>query len=69
MYIDSNYRGLKLGDLLMKKALQKAAKLHFKEVCLQTVRSMSIAINLFKKYGFAIKEESNDIIMSRKLPH
>jgi putative acetyltransferase len=67
MYIDSNYRGLKLGDLLLKKALQKAVKLHFKEVCLQTAQSMSAAINLFKKYGFVIKEDGDDITMSKKL--
>lgn len=67
MYIDSNYRGLKLGDLLLKKVLQKAVKLHFKVVCLHTARSMSAAINLFKKYGFVIKEEGDDITMSKKL--
>jgi ribosomal protein S18 acetylase RimI-like enzyme len=68
MYIDSNYRGLKLGDLLLKKTLQKAVKLHFKEVCLQTTQSMSAAISLFKKYGFVIKEEGDNITMTKKLP-
>jgi putative acetyltransferase len=52
MYVDRRFRGLKLGDCLIKRILSKAADLNYKTVYLETVHSMKPAISLYRKFGF-----------------
>lgn len=73
MYVDKRYRKEGLGQALVKRILYKAKELGFKEIVLETVHSMTVAINLYEKYGFQkvdghkVASPRCDIVMSKKL--
>jgi putative acetyltransferase len=52
MFIKERYRKGGIGALLLQKALEIATNLHYKKIRLDTLDTMTPAINLYKKYGF-----------------
>ncbi len=52
MFIKDNYRNEGIGSLLLQKALDIATELHYKKIRLDTLDTMTPAINLYKKFGF-----------------
>ncbi len=52
MFIKDNYRKEGIGSLLLQKALDIATELHYKKIRLDTLDTMTPAINLYKKFGF-----------------
>lgn len=52
MYLSSQLRGLGLGSVLLKKALQKAQATGFEKCYLETMDFMHGANTLYKKFGF-----------------
>lgn len=52
MFIKSNHRKEGIGALLLQKALEIATELHYKKIRLDTLDTMTPAINLYKKFGF-----------------
>jgi ribosomal protein S18 acetylase RimI-like enzyme len=52
MFIKEGYRKEGVGALLLQKALEIATNLHYKKIRLDTLDTMTPAINLYKKYGF-----------------
>jgi len=52
MYLSSQLRGLGLGSVLLKKALQNAQSEGFKKCYLETMNFMHGANTLYKKFGF-----------------
>jgi putative acetyltransferase len=73
MYVDKKYRGFKLGEQLMKQALNKAIELGFRTIYLETVHTMKAAIQLYEKYGFVIIPDKKadsprcDIVMMKNV--
>lgn len=52
MFIKEGYRKEGVGALLLQKALELTIELHYKKIRLDTLDTMTSAINLYKKYGF-----------------
>jgi putative acetyltransferase len=52
MFIKTQYRKEGIGALLLQRALEIATQLHYKKIRLDTLDTMTPAINLYKKYGF-----------------
>jgi putative acetyltransferase len=52
MYVDAEHRGLGLGDLLLKKCLEKAVALGYRSCYLETTKSMQHAQKLYLRHGF-----------------
>jgi putative acetyltransferase len=52
MFIKTEYRKEGAGALLLEKALEIATELDYKKIRLDTLDTMTPAINLYKKYGF-----------------
>jgi len=52
MYLHSSYRGKGLGKLLLEDALEKARRIGFKKMTLETASVLIEAISLYKSYGF-----------------
>jgi putative acetyltransferase len=52
MFIKEDYRKEGIGALLLQKALELAKELHYIKIRLDTLDTMTPAINLYKKYGF-----------------
>lgn len=73
MYVNKKYRNQGLGHILMKRMIKIAKDLGYNEIILETVHTMTAAINLYNKYGFrkieGLKAASPrcDITMSRNI--
>ena len=52
MYVKSEFRGLKLGEQLMKISLKTAKDLGYKTMKLDTLSRLIPALKLYQKYGF-----------------
>lgn len=52
MYLGPNARGMGLGKALMEHCLQAAADKGFKKIYLETMPELTIAIPIYKKFGF-----------------
>ena len=52
MFIKGEHRKEGVGALLLQKALEIAKELHYKKIRLDTLDTMTPAINLYKRYGF-----------------
>jgi len=63
MYLNSSYKGKKLGKLMMEDAFKTANALGFKKIVLETNNVLKEAVSLYKKYGF--KEYKPDHISCR----
>lgn len=52
MYTLPNYRGQKIGYLLLAKAINIATELGYKQLLLDTLPEMQAAIKLYREFGF-----------------
>lgn len=52
LYVDPEYRNLKIGDALVKALLQEAQSLGYTTMKLDTLERLQAAINLYLKFGF-----------------
>lgn len=52
LYVDPEYRNLKIGDALVKTLLQEAQTLGYTTMKLDTLERLQAAINLYLKFGF-----------------
>lgn len=51
-YIDPNYQGQSIGQLLLKEAINRAKKAKLDGIVLETLDKMEVAVNLYKKFGW-----------------
>lgn len=73
MYVHKTHRQKGYGQLLLDRIIERAIRLNFKELILETVHSMTAAISLYEKNGF--KKLDNhfaasprcDIVMAKNL--
>ena len=56
-YIESDYRGLGLGNKLMQEAIDFAKACHYKTVYLWTEDELDAALHLYGKFGFQFTEK------------
>lgn len=52
LYVKPDLRGSHLGDILVKKIIERAKLSGYKEMVLDTLVPMKAAIHLYRKYGF-----------------
>ena len=52
LYVDPEYRNLKIGDALVKTLLQEVQSLRYTTMKLDTLERLQAAINLYLKFGF-----------------
>jgi putative acetyltransferase len=52
MYLKPEVRGRGLGRALLERMLEKARKLGFDEICLETHSALQAAVRLYESYGF-----------------
>lgn len=52
MYIDSNYRGIGLGRLLIQKSIDKAKEMGFTQIYLESLPELNKAVSVYEKFGF-----------------
>lgn len=52
LFIKPDYRGHKLGDLLIDTLINKAKQDGYKEMVLDTIEPLKAAIHLYEKHGF-----------------
>ena len=52
MYINASFRGKGIGKMLLDQAIEHAIKDGFKYMYLETLPQLSLAVNMYKKYGF-----------------
>ena len=57
LYLKSSERGRKLGEFLLKYAINIAGKNNFKSIRLETTSKFKEAVSLYKKYGFTVLKE------------
>jgi GNAT superfamily N-acetyltransferase len=69
IYIDENYRGKKLGDLLLKYTLNKNELKDIDNVFLTVDSDNFNAIALYKKNGFLVESETNNKLYMKKHLH
>jgi putative acetyltransferase len=62
MYLSKAVRGQGLGKWLLDTAIQKAREKHYKKIFLETISPLTVAIALYKKFGFreVTPKESNE---------
>ena len=63
MYLHRSFRGEGLGKLLLEDALEKARRMGFEKVTLETASVLTEAISLYRSYGFV--EYQPDHLSSR----
>lgn len=52
LYVKSSFRGLHVGDLLVKNIIMRAKESNYKTMLLDTILPLKAAISLYKKHGF-----------------
>jgi putative acetyltransferase len=52
LYLSNQARGLGIGKLLMQQCLETSATLGFSKVYLETMPELTIAVPMYKKFGF-----------------
>ncbi|KIN03399.1 hypothetical protein OIDMADRAFT_17913 [Oidiodendron maius Zn] len=52
LYVIAEGRGLGIGKMMLKRALECAREMGYKEVCLDTLSSMNTARGVYKEFGF-----------------
>jgi putative acetyltransferase len=52
MYLLKEERGKGLGKFILDTAVSMAKEKHFKKIMLETVSALTVAISLYKKFGF-----------------
>ena len=59
MYLQESFRGRGLGKLLLEDALEKARRMGFEKVTLETASVLTEAISLYRSYGFVEYQPSH----------
>jgi GNAT superfamily N-acetyltransferase len=54
LYLTSSERGRKLGEFLLKYAINFAGKNNFKSIRLETTSKFKEAVSLYQKHGFTL---------------
>ena len=67
MFVRPNFRGRKLGNLMIEEVIEVAKENDFSKLYLDTAQFMSSAVNLYKKYGFEKTESYPECIVSKEL--
>ena len=67
MFVRPNFRGKKLGNLMIEEVIEVAKKNGFSKLYLDTAQFMSSAVNLYKKYGFEKTESYPECIVAKEL--
>lgn len=62
MGVKPGFQGLKIGQLLMDKALEKAEELNLDSLVLYTNHQLFQALNLYSKYGFRFEKLENPLV-------
>ena len=62
MGVKQGFQGLRIGQLLMEKALRKAEELNLDSLVLYTNHKLVQALNLYCKYGFRFKKLENPLV-------
>ncbi len=52
LYVKNNFRGLKIGRMLVYKIIDEAKRIGYKKMRLDTIQTMQAAQNLYKSLGF-----------------
>ena len=52
LYVEKEYRNLKIGNTLVENIISLAKKDGYREMVLDTIKPLTSAINLYKKFGF-----------------
>lgn len=52
LYVSPKCRGMKLGDKLVSAIIEHAKNAGYKEMVLDTVKPLHVAIHIYKKFGF-----------------
>ena len=60
LYVKPEFRGNRLGDLLVKRIIMDAKKIGYKHMLLDTLPFLETALKIYKKYGFYESERYND---------
>ena len=71
LYVKPDFRGAKLGELLIRELLERAKQAGYQEMVLDTIAPLQSAIHLYQKFGFAECEPyydnpMNDVIYMKK---
>ncbi len=67
LYVRPEFRGCKIGDLLIQKILDDAKEIGYKEVLLDTLPFLQSAIHMYYKYGFYEIGSYNDSPMDTSI--
>lgn len=62
MYLNQNFQGLGLGNIMVENSFKLAKELNYKKITLQTNSVLYKAVKLYKKYGF---EEFDEEVCDR----
>lgn len=52
LFVRKNFRGLSIGKILLKKAIDEAKNSGYKEIFLDTLSTLESACKLYEKFGF-----------------
>lgn len=67
LYVRPEFRGMKLGDILVEKIIMEAKEIGYSCILLDTLPFLQSAIHLYKKYGFYEIESYNDSPMDTSI--
>ena len=67
MFVRPNFRGIKLGNLMIEEVIEVAKKNGVLKLYLDTAQFMSSAMKLYKKYGFEKTESYPECIVAKEL--
>ena len=67
MFVRPNFRGKKLGNLMIEEVIEVAKENDFSKLYLDTAQFMSSAVNLYKNYGFEKTESYPECIVAKEL--
>ncbi len=71
LYVQPDVRGMKAGEKLVERIIQRAQEAGYTEMLLDTIRPLQAAIHLYKKFGFEecgayYDNPMDDVIYMRK---
>ena len=67
MFVRPNFRGKKLGNLMIEEVIEVAKKNSYSKLYLDTAQFMSSAVSLYEKYGFKKTESYPECIVAKEL--
>ncbi len=67
LYIKPQFRGKKLGNILVKKIIEDAREIGYSYMLLDTLPFLQSAIHMYKKFGFYEIESYNDSPMDTSI--